>query len=363
MWIQDTSGHFFDQSGDRHRHDGSRVGVAVASKGGTAAWSLPAGPYHVWAASSNSFAVATMRLPDVDLSAAMPPRASSTDMGERMRHDADGRRGDSADRRVSLIELLVGIAIMGVISTMLLMALVLAQRLVFVLHQQRERPRQRQAGVEPSPARDPVTRRSPRSRAAPPLMRSCTARGPTPSRSSRRSTKPATHHDGRSPIAVSSTPHLVVYRLYTDGELWRFEDLDNDRVIDMSNGDSFDMLGSTPPEFELQEQRLRRRREASWSPTWRTGRLSPHTPVFSYNVYGTDPDTGATVLQTEEVLFGADRYTGGRRGDPTCLSTSTRRAHPCPPICGPLRSCATTAERVMTDESEHAHGMRHGATS
>ena len=67
VWIQDTSGHFFDQSGTDIGTTAS-LGVAVASKGGTAAWSLPAGPYHVWAASSNSFAVATMRLPDVDLS-------------------------------------------------------------------------------------------------------------------------------------------------------------------------------------------------------------------------------------------------------------------------------------------------------
>ena len=75
----------------------------------------------------------------------------------------------------------------------------------------------------------------------------------------------------------------------------------------MSNGDSFDMLGSTPPEFELQEQDYGEAASklvsdvVNWS-------LSPHTPLFSYNVYGTDPDTGATVLQTEEVLFGADRY-------------------------------------------------------
>jgi type II secretory pathway pseudopilin PulG len=67
VWIQDTSGHFFDQSGN-DRGTGAPVGIGVASKGGTAAWSLPAGPYHVWAANSNAFALATMRLPDVDLS-------------------------------------------------------------------------------------------------------------------------------------------------------------------------------------------------------------------------------------------------------------------------------------------------------
>ena len=68
VWIQDTSGHFYNLAGADLGTTAPGTGVAIASKGGTATWTLPAGPYHVWAASSNAFANATMRLPDVDLS-------------------------------------------------------------------------------------------------------------------------------------------------------------------------------------------------------------------------------------------------------------------------------------------------------
>lgn len=68
IWVQDTSGHFFSQAGADLGTTAPAAGVAVASKGGTASWSLPAGPYHVYAASSNAFTLATLRLPDVDLS-------------------------------------------------------------------------------------------------------------------------------------------------------------------------------------------------------------------------------------------------------------------------------------------------------
>ena len=68
VWVQDTSGHFFSQAGADLGATAPATGVAIASKGGVATWTLPAGPYHVWASSSNSFLSATMRLPDVDLS-------------------------------------------------------------------------------------------------------------------------------------------------------------------------------------------------------------------------------------------------------------------------------------------------------
>ena len=50
VWIQDTSGHFFSKAGADLGTTGSVVsGVAIASKGGMDTWTLPAGPYHVWA--------------------------------------------------------------------------------------------------------------------------------------------------------------------------------------------------------------------------------------------------------------------------------------------------------------------------
>jgi fibronectin type 3 domain-containing protein len=67
VWIQDTNGHFFNQSGS-DLGTTAPTGVGIASKGGTATWTLPAGPYHVWAWTTNSFLQATMRTPDVDLS-------------------------------------------------------------------------------------------------------------------------------------------------------------------------------------------------------------------------------------------------------------------------------------------------------
>ena len=69
VWIQDTSGHFYSLVGaDLGTTAPPWRGSAIASKGGVATWTLPAGPYHVWASSSNAFSSATMRLPDVDLS-------------------------------------------------------------------------------------------------------------------------------------------------------------------------------------------------------------------------------------------------------------------------------------------------------
>ena len=68
VWIQDTSGHFFNQDGDDLGTTAPATGVAVASQNGTAAWTLPAGPYHVYAGYPNAFSSATLRLPDVDLS-------------------------------------------------------------------------------------------------------------------------------------------------------------------------------------------------------------------------------------------------------------------------------------------------------
>jgi type II secretory pathway pseudopilin PulG len=110
--------------------------------------------------------------------------------------------------------------------------------------------------------------------------------------------------------AVSSAPHLVVYRLYLDGEIWRFEDIDGNRVIDMSNGDSFDMMGSTPPEFTnaADEQAYGENATMLVSDVMNWSLATPRQ-LFTYNVYGTDPSTGAVVLRSEDLLIGAERYT------------------------------------------------------
>ena len=41
---------------------------------------------------------------------------------------------------------------------------------------------------------------------------------------------------GPTPTPSPSRPHLVVYRLYSDNQLWRFEDSNNNGKIDMTSG-------------------------------------------------------------------------------------------------------------------------------
>ena len=60
---------------------------------------------------------------------------------------------------------------------------------------------------------------------------------------------------GASKIAVATAPHLIVYRLYSDGKLYRFEDLNGNGFIDMTSG-TFDMSPSTdtPAGYDLNEE-------------------------------------------------------------------------------------------------------------
>jgi prepilin-type N-terminal cleavage/methylation domain-containing protein len=218
-------------------------------------------------------------------------------------HRATARHSEAG---VSLIELLVGIAIMSVISTMLLMGwFALSDSYSFSIKSADARDSGREAlsrlQREIRDAQKPTIGSGTASDAILYRARPYTIALFTSFNEAGNDTM-----DWSGGIAVSTTPHLVVYRLYTDGEIWRFEDLDGDRVIDMTSG-IFDMSGSTPPEFQLSEQVNGEGASelvsdvVNWS-------LTPHTPLFSYNVYGTDPVTGAVVLQTEDLLIGADRY-------------------------------------------------------
>lgn len=58
-----------------------------------------------------------------------------------------------------------------------------------------------------------------------------------------------------SPTPSPSEPNLVVYRLYTDKELWRFEDLDHNGKIDVTTGSPFDMASSGPSSVVSEQQR------------------------------------------------------------------------------------------------------------
>ena len=141
---------------------------------------------------------------------------------DTMLQRASGRNSETG---ISLIELLVGIAIMSVISTMLLMGwFSLSDSYSFSINSADARDSGRQA----------LSRLQREIRdAQKPTIASGTASDAILYRA-----RPYTialftsfneaGNDTMDSNAVSSTPHLVVYRLYTDGELWRFEDLDND---------------------------------------------------------------------------------------------------------------------------------------
>lgn len=112
---------------------------------------------------------------------------------------------------------------------------------------------------------------------------------------------------GASKIAVPTAPHLTVYRLYSDGKLYRFEDLNGNGVIDMTAG-TFDMSPSddTPPGFHLNEET--RGEGASLllkNVVNYTAIPSSRTPLFMYSYYDDN---------------------GHLQSDPSRLGTEYRRA-------------------------------------
>ena len=227
-------------------------------------------------------------------------------MTSRGRRPVDGQAG------VSLIELLVGMAIMGVISTMLLLTwFALSNSYSYSINSANARDDGRQALArlqrEIRDAQMPTIASGTASDAILYRARPYTIALYTSFNEAGNSTMT---WNGTPPIASSSTPHLVVYRLYENRELWRFEDRSSplNRQIDMSNGESFDMTGSTPPEFtnDANEQRYG---EGATLLVANVDNWARSAPVFRYNVYGADPITGAVELRTEDHLYNADRYT------------------------------------------------------
>lgn len=90
--------------------------------------------------------------------------------------------------------------------------------------------------------------------------------------------------------AVPTAPHLVVYRLYSDGKLYRFEDLNHNGFIDMTSGGPFEMSPSpsndTPLDYSLNEET--RGEGASLllkNVVNYTAIPDSPTPLFMYNYY------------------------------------------------------------------------------
>lgn len=223
------------------------------------------------------------------------------------------RRRTGADQAgVSLIELLVGMAIMGVISTMLLLSwFSLSNSYSYSINSANARDDGRQALArlqrEIRDAQMPTIAAGTASDAILTRARPYTVALYTSFNEAGNSTMT---WDDTAEKASSSTPHLVVYRLYEDRQLWRFEDRSSplNRQIDMSNGDTFSMNGSTPPEFTNGEDEQRYGEGATLLVS-NVDNWARSVPVFGYNVYETDPDTGAVLLVTKDYLYNADRYT------------------------------------------------------
>ena len=83
-----------------------------------------------------------------------------------------------------------------------------------------------------------------------------------------------------SSSAPAAEPHLVVYRLYTDGSLWRFEDTDNSGTIGGISMADHPSGGASPDVAEETsgEGRLLLCRSV-------VNLVNPATPLFMYNYY------------------------------------------------------------------------------
>jgi len=229
-------------------------------------------------------------------------------MGENMTIRA--RRATAGQAGVSLIELLVGMAIMGVISTMLLLTwFALSNSYSYSVNSANARDDGRQALArlkrEIRDAQMPTIGTGSASDAILTRARPYTIALYTSFNEADNATMT---WDGSTQTTSSSTPRLVVYRLYSNRELWRFEDKSSplNRLIDMSNGGTFSMGGSTPPEFPPDETLYG---EGATLLIANVDNWARSAPVFRYNVYGADPITGAVQLRTEDYLYNADRYT------------------------------------------------------
>lgn len=103
--------------------------------------------------------------------------------------------------------------------------------------------------------------------------------------------------------AVPTTPHLVVYRLYRDGEIWRFEDKDGDGAIDMSNSGTFNMTGNYPTDYPVNEQVYGEGRSMLVKNVVNYTAHATPIPLFAYNYYN---DAG--VMQSDTIRTANDRY-------------------------------------------------------
>ena len=224
---------------------------------------------------------------------------------------AGGKRSRAArpEQGISLVELLVAMSVMSVITAMLLMGwFSLSRSYGFTVHsadardsgrqamqrlqrevRDAEKPPQGYLGTSTSDAPDAIIYRA----------RAYWIAFSTTFNNAGNSTAGWT---GPSPTPSPSRPHLVVYRLYADKELWRFEDLDNDGKIDTTPGHYLDMTSESPSDFSLSEQEDGEGAMLVASDVVNFTDPDHPTPLFDYNYYDS-----AGVLHSAHALYGADR--------------------------------------------------------
>jgi hypothetical protein len=221
---------------------------------------------------------------------------------------ADARGGGLRRAQgVSLVELLVAMSVMTVISTMILLGwFSLSRSYGFTVHsadardsgrqamqrlqrevRDAERPPQGYLGTSTSDAPDAIVYRA----------RAYWIALSTTFNNAGNSTA-----GWASPTPSPSRPHLVVYRLYSDEELWRFEDLDNDGRIDTTAGHYLDMMSELPSAFSLSEQENGEGATLVLADVVNFSDPANRVPVFDYNYYDS-----AGVLRSAHALYGADR--------------------------------------------------------
>ena len=208
---------------------------------------------------------------------------------------------------ITLVELLVAMAIMSVITAMLLMGwFALSRSWAFTTHSADARDSGRQAMQR--------IQREVRDAEKPPQAYLGTNASGAPDAILFRARAywiafSSTFNDagnatagwtGPTPTPSPSRPHLVVYRLYRDRTLWRFEDLNGDGQIGIN------MTKEYPSDFSVAESvteqqtgegaTLMLRDVVNYADT------ANRAPLFDYNFYDS-----AGVLASDHALYGPDR--------------------------------------------------------
>ena len=217
------------------------------------------------------------------------------------------RRHSSKERGISLVELLVAMSIMSVITAMLLMGwFSLSRSYGFTVHSADARDSARQAmqrlqrevrdAEKPPQLPQPYPIASPSDaiiyRAAPYCIAFSTTFNDVGNSTA-----------GWASLTPSpSRPNLVVYRLYANEELWRFEDLDNNGVIANLEID-LDETIQQPSDFKEIEQEDGEGARLVLTDVVNYTNAAHRTPVFRYNYY----DSNGDLKSSEPARYGTER--------------------------------------------------------